>query len=102
MNAPENFSRIIFGLKYDVQTAVLIADDEFWDGNNMERNGRNTFLYRTPNGRYFTVQLTQWQGEFDALIPVSPEQARSMFEGPLSEHHVEYADAFPGVEIVAA
>ena len=102
MNAPDKFERIVFGLKYDVQTAVLIADDEFWDGSNFERNGRNCFLYRTPNGRYFTINLSQWQGEQDTLTPVSPEQARSLFEEALSEHHVEYADAFPGVEIVAA
>lgn len=99
MKAPEKFSKIIDRKKYDVQTATLIADDVYWDGHNFERSGRNCFLYRTPNGNYFTVNLTQWQGEQDSLDPVSQDEAIRLFEGRLSEHYVKYAEAFPGVEV---
>ena len=99
MNAPEKFSRIIDRKKYSVATATLIADDVYWDGHNFERQGRNEFLYRTPNGAYFTVNLTQWQGERDTLTPVTLEAAIELYEGSLTEHHVKYAEAFPDVEV---
>lgn len=43
MNAPENMTRIVDGKRYSVATATLIADNVYWDGNNHERSGRNTF-----------------------------------------------------------
>jgi len=65
-------------------------------------HGRNTWLYRTPNGAYFTVTRTQWQGEQDSLDPVTQDEAIALFEGSLTEHVVTYAEAFPGVEVVDA
>jgi hypothetical protein len=65
----------------------------------MERSGRNTFLYRTPHGAYFTVNLTKWQGERDTLTPVSQEEAIDLFEGSLTEHYVPYTEAFPDVDV---
>jgi hypothetical protein len=102
MNAPKNFSKIVGRKQYNTATATLIADNEYWDGHNWERHGRNTFLYRTPNGAYFTVTLTLWQGEQDTLTPVTQTEAIELFEGPLTEHHVEYAEAFPGVKVEEA
>jgi len=99
MNAPTTFERIIDGKRYSVEAATLLADDAYWDGRNHERYGRNQFLYRTPNGNYFTVTLSQWQGEFDQLEPVDQDDARGLYEGPLTEHHVDYADAFPDVVV---
>jgi hypothetical protein len=99
MHPPEKFTAIIERKKYDVQTATLIASDAFWDGHNWERSGRNQFLYRTPNGAYFTISLTQWQGERDSLIPVSQDEAINLYETDLTEHEVVYAEAFPGVEV---
>ena len=43
--------QIINGLRYDTETAALVASDRWWDGHNFERNGRNTYLYRTKAGR---------------------------------------------------
>ena len=102
MNAPEKFDRYIDGMKYSIESATLIAHDSYWDGHNFERRGRNTFLYRTPRGRYFYVALSQWQGEQDTLQAVSPDEAVSMYEHDLSEHEVEYAEAFPHVMIEEA
>ncbi|MBI3242328.1 MAG: hypothetical protein HYZ49_08555 [Chloroflexi bacterium] len=99
MKPPEKFTRIIGRKRYSVKTATLIAGDDYWDGHNFERHGRNTFLYRTPNGAYFTVTLSQWQGEGSSLDPVTLEEAIALYEGNLSEHEVNYAEAFPGVEV---
>lgn len=59
MRPPTDFVRVIDRTRYDVSKAILLASDCYWDGHNFERRGRNTFLYRTPGGRYFTVHLTQ-------------------------------------------
>jgi len=99
MHEPEKFTRIIGKKRYSVKTATLIANDAYWDGHNWERSGRNTFLYRTPKGAYFTVTLTKWQGEQDSLEPISQDEAINLFEGALSEHEVPYSEAFPGVEV---
>jgi hypothetical protein len=99
MQPPKDFTQIINRTRYSVKTATLIASDAYWDGHNFERSGRNEFLYRTPNGAYFTVNLTCWQGECDTLIPISQNEAIQLFETSLTEHEVEYQDAFPGVEV---
>lgn len=102
MNAPSKMIRIVDRVRYDVSKATLLASDVFWDGHNFERSGRNTWLYRTPNGRYFTVTRTQWQGEQDALEPVDLEEAIRLYERELPEHEESYSDAFPGVEVIDA
>ena len=99
MNPPENFERIIERKKYSVATATLLAGDDFWDGHNHERGGRQCFLYRTPKGAYFQVNLTCWQGEQDTLIPIDQDFAIELYEGSLTEHRVEYSEAFPGVTV---
>lgn len=102
MHPVENMTRIVDRTRYSVKTATLLTSDEYWDGNNWERHGRNRFLYRTPNGRYFTVPLTQWQGEQNTLEPVTLEEAIRLYEGPLTEHQESYAVAFPDVTIEEA
>lgn len=87
---------------YNTETATKLADDHYWDGSNFERRGRNQYLYRSPKGAYFTVTTTQWQGERDTLTPISLDDAIELYEGALSEHHVPYAEAFPGVEVQGA
>lgn len=98
MNAPQSFVRVVNGIRYDASKAVLIASDRYWDGHNFERSGRNTYLYRTPKGRYFTATFTQWQGERDRIGPVSPDMAMELYEGPLTEHEVDHATAFPDAD----
>ena len=99
MHPKEDMERIIERKKYSVKTAILIASDEYWDGSNWERHGRNTFLYGTPNGAYFTVTMTQWQGERDTLTPITQAEAIELYENQLPEHNVEYTEAFPGVDV---
>ena len=93
------FERIIGRKRYSVATATLLAGDDYWDGHNFERSGRQAWLYRTPRGAYFTVTRTQWQGEQDSLEPITEGDAFELFNGPLSEHRVEYGEAFPDVVI---
>lgn len=102
MHPPKDFERIVDRKKYSVKNATLIASDEYWDGHNFERSGRNEFLYRAKNGNYFTVKLTQWQGERDTLTPVSQEEAIDLYENSLPEHEVEFGEAFPGVKVEEA
>ncbi len=98
MNPPENMSEVIGGRRYSVKTATLLAGDDFWDGSNFERGGRNEFLYRSKNGGYFTVTLTRWTGERDHLTPVSLQEAQELWER-LSERRVSFEKAFPGVKV---
>lgn len=99
MKEPTTLTRIVDRVRYSVKTATLLTSDVYWDGHNFERNGRNTWLYRTPNGRYFTVTMSQWQGEDTTLEPVSLDEAIELYEGRLTEHEETYADAFPTVVV---
>ena len=98
---PLSMVQVIGGKRYNTAKATLIAHDAYWDGHNFERHGRNTFLYRTAKGAYFALHLTQWQGEFDKIEPLTRDAAVSLFES-LREHEVSWSEAFPGIEIVEA
>jgi len=102
MRSPTEFVRIVNRTRYDTTKSTLLASDAYWDGYNFERHGRNRFLYKTPNGKYFTVNLTRWQDEQDNLEPIAEDAAIELFEGPLSEHEVSYEEAFPGVQVLEA
>lgn len=90
-------SKIVDRKRYNTETAVLIADDVYWDGNNFDRSGRNTWLYKTKGGAYFSVTTSMWQGERDTLEPLSMDEAIELYEGGLSEHYAKYEEAFPVV-----
>lgn len=98
---PCEMTEVIGGKRYSTKTATMIASDAYWDGHNFERQGRNCFLYRTPNGAYFALHMTQWQGERDSLEPLDRDTAIELFEG-LSEKEVSWQEAFPGIEIADA
>lgn len=99
MKPSDDLVRIVNQKRYSVKIATLLAGNDYWDGHNWERQGRNTFLYKTPSGSYFTVNLTQWQGEQDTLLPISQEEAIELFEESLTNHRVTYSEAFPGVKV---
>ena len=101
MKPPSDFENIIDRKRYNVKTATLLTGNDFWDGHNFERSGRNTFLYRTPGGAYFQVTLTQWQGERDSLIPLTQDEAIELYEH-LSENRATFEEAFPGVKVTDA
>lgn len=100
MNAPKKFERIVGRVRYSVEKSTLIAGDDHWDGHNFERSGRNSFLYKTQNGKYFEVNLSQWQGEETTLVPLSQDDAIEFFESCRDdEQRVSFSEAFPGVKI---
>jgi hypothetical protein len=78
---------------YDTETATLITSDRYWDGSNFERSGRNTYLYKTKNGNYFSYHTTQWQGERDSIEALTVEQAKDLYE-QLPEHEADFEAAF--------
>jgi len=92
------WNEVIGRKRYSTATATLIADDAFWDGHNYERRGRNTFLFKTPNNNYFIVHRTQWQGEISRLEALTHDDALTLWES-LPEKHVEFEEAFPGVQV---
>ncbi len=98
---PGKMKAVIGGVRYDTEKAQIIAHDCYWDGHNMERNGRNTYLYKTPNGRYFLVRLTLWQGERDSIEPLTKDEAIYFYE-QLLEKEVEFEEAFPGEPVEEA
>jgi hypothetical protein len=93
--------RVIGGKRYDTEKAQLLASDRYWDGNNWERHGRNTFLYRTAKGNCFIHRTTLWQGERDSIEAVDEARARALYE-ELPEHDVDFEEAFPGALIEEA
>jgi len=93
---PRTMSAVIHGKRYRTDTATLIASNAYWDGHNYERQGRNTFLFRTPNGGYFLQHQTCWEGELDSIEPLTRDEAITRYE-ELPEKDVEIEDAFPGI-----
>ena len=91
---PCSISEVINGKRYNTDTALLLAGNDYWDGHNYERQGTNCFLYRTKKGAYFTLNLSQWEGSTTSIEPVSDDEARSLFES-LREKRVSYEEAFP-------
>lgn len=102
MNAPKEFVRVVDRKRYSVSKSTLLAGDNYWDGHNHERHGTNTFLYRTKNGNYFIVTLTQWEGSRDTLLPCDIDTAIDLYENNLVEHEVSYEEAFPDVKVADA
>lgn len=85
--------QIIDGKKYDTEKAELVTSDRFFDGSNFERDGRNTYLYKTKKGAFFLHHTTLWQGERDSIEPCTEAEAKEYFER-LSENEISYLEAF--------
>ena len=86
--------QVIGGKVYDTETGILVASDRYWDGNNFERHGRNQFLYKTKKGNVFVLITTLWVGERDKIIPVTKDEAKSLWSSSLIEHEMSYEEAF--------
>ena len=98
---PRDMTEVIGRKRYDTATATLIAGDDHWDGHNFERQGRQTFVYKTPKGGFFAVHLTCWEGEQDRIEPLTLDEAVELFEG-MSEQRLSFEEAFPGVKVEEA
>ena len=78
---------------YDTETAQLAASNRYWDGSNWERQGRNTYLYKTAKGNFFAYHTTQWQGESDTITALTVDEAKDLYED-LREHDQDFEAAF--------
>jgi hypothetical protein len=94
MNVPHRFSLTVNGKPYNVDKATLIASNLYWNGNSFEQNGRNTFLYKTFDGRFFIITLTQLADEENELIPVSVDEAIVLYRDELKSRYVKLEAAF--------
>lgn len=98
---PRTMTAVLNRKRYSTETAKLLAGNDWWDGNNFERSGRQSFLYRTPKGAYFATHLTCWQGERDSIEPLTADEAASLWES-LTEQRMEFDEAFPGLTVEEA
>lgn len=94
MKPSEKMQQVINSVRYKVSGSTLLASDEYWDGNNFEKSGCNTHLFRTSKGNYFSTHLTQWQGEQDYINALSIDEAKELYE-KLPEKEIDYDNAFP-------
>jgi hypothetical protein len=88
--------QIIDGKLYDTDKAQLVAHDRYWDGQNLDRNGRNIFLYKTKKGNFFLYCTSRWQGERSYIEPLSKALAKYWYER-LPEHELEYDEVFDDI-----
>ncbi len=92
---PIPFAALVHGHRYDTTTAVLLADDAYWDGRSAERDGRNRFLFRTRlRGLYFVLCRSLRGGESDWIDPLTREEAVALWED-LPQRNVAFSEAFP-------
>ena len=85
--------QIIDGRLYDTEKAELVTSNHFWDGSNWERDGRNTYLYKTTKGAFFLHHTTLWQGCRDSIVTLTESEARAHYEH-LPEYEMTYVEAF--------
>lgn len=104
MHPDMKMNQIVEGKRYNTETATLVCGDDYHDGHNWERHGTNTFLFRTPNGRYFFQRLTQWQGQSDHLSPCDVGEAMDFYEACQTNGvcRMEFEEAFPKITVEEA
>jgi len=98
MKPLEDFTAIVNRKRYSTRTATLLAGNDYWDGHNFERHGRNSFLFRTARGAYFALYQTRWQEEHTGIRPLTTDEAADLWER-LPERRVDFEDAFLGMTL---
>jgi len=91
---PQNMIWVAAGKRYRTDTATLIAHDEYWNGHHFEQNGRNTFLFRTPNGNFFAQYQTLLPGEINKITPLETNEALRLYQS-LHRKEVPFRVVFP-------
>ncbi len=95
---PENMVWVVAGKRYRTDEATLVAHDEYWNGYNCEQGGRNTFLFRTPNGSFFAQHQTLLPGEVNRITPVDTTEAIALYQS-LRVKEVPFGVVFPNVKV---
>jgi len=91
---PENMVWVAAGKRYRTETATLIAHDAYWNGYSCEQGGRNTFLFRTPNGNFFAQHQSLLRGETNKITPLDINEAIALYQS-LPKKEVPFRVAFP-------
>jgi hypothetical protein len=94
---PQNMNWVAAGKRYRTDTATLIAHDAYWNGYNFEQGGRNTFLFRTPNGNFFAQYQTLLPGEINKINPLETEEALHLYQS-LRKKEVPFRVVFPCIK----
>jgi len=95
---PENMIWVVAGKRYRTDTATLIAHDAYWNGHSWEQAGRNTFLFKTPNGSFFAQYQTLLPVETGKIVPLEVNEAVSLYHS-LYKKEVPFRVAFPTVKV---
>jgi hypothetical protein len=95
---PQNMTLVVAGKRYRTDTATLLAHDEYWNGHAYEQDGRNTFLFRTPNGSFFAQYQTLLPVVTGKIVPLDKNEAMSLYHS-LYRKEVPFAVAFPCVKV---
>ena len=103
---PKNMDLVIGGLRYQTEKATLIASQVWkYEKDYPDSELCGDFLYRTPNGRYFTQKQRQklklgTEQKFDdkkdvcRIESLTQTQSIDLYE-KLPNKHVAFAEAFP-------
>jgi len=91
---PQNITWVAASKRYRTETATLIAHDAYWNGHHFEQNGRNTFLFRTPNGNFFAQYQTLSPGEINKISPLETNEALHLYQS-LYKKEVPFRVVFP-------
>jgi hypothetical protein len=95
---PQNMIWIVAGKRYRTDTATLIAHDEYWNGHTWEQGGRNTFLFRTPEGNFFAQHQTLLPGEINRITPLNTTEAIALYQS-LHKKEVPFRVVFPDIKV---
>ena len=95
---PLDMDWVVAGKRYRTNTATLIAHDAYWNGYSCEQGGRNTFLFRTPNGNFFAQYQTLLPVETGKIAPLEIDEAVSLYHS-LYKKEVPFKVAFPDVKV---
>ena len=95
---PRNMNWVLAGKRYRTEKATLVAHDAYWNNYNWEQGGRNTFLFRTPNGSFFTQHQTLVPGESDTIKPVDIAEAMHLYQS-LHKKEVPFVIVFPSAMV---
>lgn len=90
----KNMQGTIDGVRYQVNNSLLLAHN--WDSLTAGSVRSTTFLYCTPDGRYFAVHITREEGKPDQIEALTIEEAR-YFYNILRKKEVPEEEAFKNV-----
>jgi len=94
---PQNMIWVAAGKRYRTDKSTLVAHDAYWNGYNCEQGGRNTFLFKTPNGNFFAQYQTLLQGEINKITPLEINEALSLYQS-LQKKEVPFRVVFPCIK----